>query len=121
MILDIPMMIRLHQDILQSQYSLRPILRSQFPRSMTILRQQLIFLSFLNLASTQEALGVDLNYTDANDDVYYAFQQTGDFVYPNFIVDLEELLDNGVRVALYYGDADYICNVRYNFDISTIS
>ncbi|KAI9813836.1 MAG: hypothetical protein M1827_003626 [Pycnora praestabilis] len=69
------------------------------------------FINFLNEASTQQALGVNLNYTmDANDEVYYAFQQTGDFVYPNFIEDLEMILDNGVRVALYYGDADYICN-----------
>ena len=34
------------------------------------------FTEYLNLASTQNALGVDLNYTDANDDVYYAFQQS---------------------------------------------
>lgn len=68
------------------------------------------FVDYLNLASVQNALGVNLNYTDANDEVYYAFQSTGDFVYDNFIEDLEEILDNGVRVALYYGDADYICN-----------
>jgi hypothetical protein len=52
---------------------------------------------------------VDLNYTDGNNDIYYAFQQTGDFVYPNFIEDLEMLLEAGVRVAMFYGDADYIC------------
>ena len=69
------------------------------------------FEDFLNLASTQEALGVDLNYTqDANDEIYYAFQQTGDFVFPNFIEDLEMILNNSVRVSLIYGDADYICN-----------
>ena len=68
------------------------------------------FADYLNLASTQNALGVNLNYTEFNDEVYFAFQQTGDFVYPNYLEDLEMLLDNGVRVALYYGDADYICN-----------
>ena len=38
------------------------------------------------------------------------FSLAGDWVYPNFLEDLEMILDNGVRVALYYGDADYICN-----------
>lgn len=56
------------------------------------------------------ALGVDLNYTSSNSEIYYAFQQTGDFVWPNFISDLEEILTRPVRVSLIYGDADYICN-----------
>ena len=68
------------------------------------------FTDYLNLASTQAALGVNLNYTDSNTDVYYAFQKTGDFVYPNFLTDLEMILNNSVRVALFHGDADYICN-----------
>jgi carboxypeptidase C (cathepsin A) len=68
-------------------------------------------LDFLNLESTQAALGVDTNYTSySNADIYYAFQQTGDFVYPNFLEDLEGILNNSVRVSLIYGDADYICN-----------
>ncbi|KAI9839537.1 MAG: hypothetical protein M1819_002163 [Sarea resinae] len=67
--------------------------------------------NYVNLPAVQNALGVDLNYTqDANNEVYYAFQNTGDFVYPNFIDDLEYLLSAGLRVNLYYGDADYICN-----------
>jgi carboxypeptidase C (cathepsin A) len=38
------------------------------------------------------------------------FQNTGDFIFPNFRQDLEYLLDQGVRVNLFYGDADYICS-----------
>lgn len=69
------------------------------------------FIDYLNQASVQNALGVDLNYSaDSNNEVYFAFQQTGDFVFPNFLEDLEMLLNNSVRVALFYGDADYICN-----------
>ncbi|EXJ90300.1 carboxypeptidase D [Capronia coronata CBS 617.96] len=70
------------------------------------------FADYLNLASTQEALGVDTNYTTtANDEVYFAFQQTGDFVYINLLEDLEQILNRStVRVTLVYGDADYICN-----------
>ena len=69
------------------------------------------FERLLNLASSQEALGVKLNYTSASSSaVYYGFAYTGDFVFPQFKTDLELLLNAGVRVALYYGDADYICN-----------
>ena len=62
------------------------------------------------LGSIQEALGVTLNYS-GNNGIYYAFQNTGDFIYPNFRLDLEYLLDQDVRVSLAYGDADYICKI----------
>jgi len=32
------------------------------------------FEDYLNLASVQNALGVNLNYTDSNSDIYWAFQ-----------------------------------------------
>lgn len=67
------------------------------------------FVDFLNMASTQQALGVNINYTSTSSrSVGSGFSSTGDFVYPIFIGDLEEILDNGVRVALIYGDADYV-------------
>jgi carboxypeptidase C (cathepsin A) len=70
------------------------------------------FIDFLNQASTQNALGVNINYTtDSSDEVNSDFESTGDFVFETFIGDLENLLNNDVRVALFYGDADYICNV----------
>ncbi|KNG81454.1 carboxypeptidase S1 [Aspergillus nomiae NRRL 13137] len=65
---------------------------------------------FLAKDSVMDAIGVNINYTQSNNDVYYAFQQKGDFVWPNFIEDLEEILALPVRVSLIYGDADYICN-----------
>ncbi|KAL9603027.1 MAG: hypothetical protein Q9219_001391 [cf. Caloplaca sp. 3 TL-2023] len=68
------------------------------------------FNDYLNQAAVQNALGVNLNYTQSNNDVGYAFANTGDFAYPNFIEDLEMILNNSVRVSLFYGDADYICN-----------
>ena len=68
------------------------------------------FEDYLNKESVQQALGVTVNYTKSNYDVYYAFSRSGDFGYPVFIDDLEFLLNSSVRVALFYGDADYICN-----------
>ena len=66
------------------------------------------YTDYLNLGHIQEALGVTVNYS-GNNGIYYAFQNSGDFIYPNFRLDLEYLLDQGVRVSLAYGDADYIC------------
>lgn len=66
---------------------------------------------YLNLPEVQEALGVTLNYSSANG-IYYAFQNSGDFIYPNFRLDLEHLLDQDIRVSLAYGDADYICKTH---------
>ena len=68
------------------------------------------FEDYLNQGYVQQAIGVDLNYTTANTDTYYAFQQTGDFIYESLIRDLQDILDSGVSVTLMYGDADYICN-----------
>lgn len=68
------------------------------------------FVDYLNQPEIQQALVVDTNYSsNANDEIYFAFQQTGDFVYPDFLTDLEMILNSSVRVALIYGDADYIC------------
>lgn len=69
------------------------------------------FVNYLNTANTQDVLGVNINYTaDSSSSVGDGFASTGDFVWPNYIEDLEEILGYGVRVALIYGDADYICN-----------
>ncbi|GAB7359909.1 hypothetical protein MBLNU230_g7436t1 [Neophaeotheca triangularis] len=69
------------------------------------------FEDYLNTAAVQNALGVNLNYTSPSSrQVSQGFQVTGDFVYPYFKEDLETILDNGIRVSLIYGDADYICN-----------
>lgn len=54
---------------------------------------------------------MNINYTTTNSPyVFTGFGQTGDFVFPIFKTDLEEILNSGVRVLLQYGDADYICN-----------
>jgi carboxypeptidase C (cathepsin A) len=68
------------------------------------------FSDYLNLPEIQEALGVTLNYSGGNT-IYFAFQNSGDFIFPNFRLDLEYLLDQDVRISLAYGDADYICKV----------
>ncbi|XXH04044.1 hypothetical protein Hte_010455 [Hypoxylon texense] len=69
------------------------------------------WVDYLNTAKVQNAIGVDINYTStSSQDIWIGFDYSGDFVYPNLLEDLEGLLGYGVRVAMIYGDADYICN-----------
>ncbi|KAK2800256.1 hypothetical protein FQN51_006164 [Onygenales sp. PD_10] len=69
------------------------------------------FMPYLNQSTIQNALGVNLNYTTPFDPYLWAtFARTGDWLWPDFIQYLSELLDLPVRVALIYGDADYIVN-----------
>lgn len=53
---------------------------------------------------------MDLNYTASNLRVFYAFEGSGDGIFTNSLADLEYILDQGVSVSLFYGDADYIYN-----------
>ncbi|KAL9124920.1 MAG: hypothetical protein Q9217_005800 [Psora testacea] len=68
------------------------------------------YLEYLNDADVQAAIGVVVNYTQSNDAVNSAFQHTGDGQRGNSIDQMSSLLSLGVRVALIYGDRDYLCN-----------
>lgn len=68
------------------------------------------YLDYLNSANVQASIGVGLNYTEISAPVATAFLSTGDYDRGNQISDMAFLLSLGVRVALIYGDRDYICN-----------
>ena len=68
------------------------------------------YLDYLNSADVQTAIGVSINYTETNSAVASAFIQTGDYERGDQISQMAYLLTLGVRVALVYGDRDYICN-----------
>ena len=68
------------------------------------------YMDYLNDASVQAAIGVPVNYTESTDTVSDVFQHTGDFARTDPIRDLASLLSKGVRIALLYGDRDYLCN-----------
>ena len=68
------------------------------------------YLEYLNSADVQDSIGVVVNYTETSDSVATAFLSTGDYDRGNQIPDMAYILSLGVRVALIYGDRDYICN-----------
>ncbi|KAK4118314.1 alpha/beta-hydrolase [Parathielavia appendiculata] len=65
---------------------------------------------YLNSKEVQLELGVPLNMSGISMPVWNAFMQTGDFVLGNNLPYLGNLLDEGVKVALVYGDRDFQCN-----------
>ncbi|KAK4545869.1 hypothetical protein LTR36_002433 [Oleoguttula mirabilis] len=65
---------------------------------------------YLNNASVLAAIGAKVNYTESSTYVQAGFISTGDTIRGGAIEDLAYLLSLGIRVALIYGDADYICN-----------
>lgn len=65
---------------------------------------------YLNNAAVLASIGARVNFTESNTYVYRGFAETGDLSRDDAIDELAALLARGVRVALIYGDADYICN-----------
>ncbi|KAG8627362.1 hypothetical protein KVT40_004845 [Elsinoe batatas] len=65
---------------------------------------------YLNNVTVQQSIGARINYTESNVRVQSAFLTTGDTIRIDPLADLVTLLRKGVRVALMYGDADWICN-----------
>ncbi|KAJ3090220.1 hypothetical protein HK102_004381 [Quaeritorhiza haematococci] len=65
--------------------------------------------SYLNRPEIQEAIGVDREFKGCNLEVNKNFLFAGDWMRP-YVRDLPPLLEQGVRVLIYAGDADYICN-----------
>ena len=72
------------------------------------------FIGSLAQSYVQAALGVPTNFTKPTNGVYEAFTATGDHprndLRGRYLADIGYLLDNGVKVTLFYGDRDYACN-----------
>ena len=68
------------------------------------------YIGYLNQHWVQRALGVPVNHSMLSVTVSAAFQSTGDMIRGGILNDIAYVLDNGVKVALVYGDRDYACN-----------
>lgn len=86
----------------RSVYDISQNALSPFPDSL--------YLDYLNQADVQQSIGVPVNYTQDSLTVYDSFLGTGDYSRGGILQDIVSLLEQGVRVALIYGDRDYICN-----------
>ncbi|KAJ3407021.1 hypothetical protein CcCBS67573_g00130 [Chytriomyces confervae] len=69
--------------------------------------------AYLNQPDIQEALGVDVAYKGCNMEVNQRFMLAGDWMRP-YVNLMPNILEEGVKVLIYAGDADYICNYMGN-------
>jgi carboxypeptidase C (cathepsin A) len=91
-----------YQQSNRNVYDITQMMPDSFPPSW--------YLDYLNSADVQQAIGAVVNYTESSGSVLNAFLSTGDYDRGGQISDMAYLLSLGVRVALIYGDRDYICN-----------
>jgi len=65
--------------------------------------------TYLNKPEVQEILGTDVTYKGCNMDINMKFMMQGDWNKP-FHLMVPPLLDAGIKILIYAGDADFICN-----------
>lgn len=69
--------------------------------------------AYLNDRKIQKALGVDRKYKGCDMNINLKFLLAGDWMKP-YVRNIPALLHEGVKVLIYAGDADYICNWKGN-------
>jgi hypothetical protein len=84
----------------RDEYDIRELQPDPFPYSF--------YIQYLNTPEVQKAIGAYQNYSESSSTVGNAFSVTGDDNREIGTVEvLKKLLDQGIYVLLYAGDADY--------------
>ncbi|KIS67893.1 putative carboxypeptidase 2 [Mycosarcoma maydis] len=87
----------------RDEYDIRELSPDPFPYSF--------YIDYLNTPAFQKAIGAFQNFSESSSTVSNAFSNTGDDGREEgTIEDVRALLDQGVQVVMYAGDADYNCN-----------
>ncbi|KZO96807.1 alpha/beta-hydrolase [Calocera viscosa TUFC12733] len=86
------------------EYDIRRLQPDPYPPNLTHLLHDPTLLAAIGVPSY-------VNWTQTSQTVYDKFAQTGDWM-TNSAPYLESVIDSGVRVTMYDGDADYICNYQ---------
>jgi len=94
----------IYDDVLnRDEYDIRELYPDPFPPQF--------YVQYLNTPEVQTAIGAFVNFSEYSPAVGNAFNTTGDDGREDGTVeDIKELLEQGITVMLYTGDADYNCN-----------
>ncbi|KXG47461.1 Peptidase S10, serine carboxypeptidase [Penicillium griseofulvum] len=87
----------------RDEYDMRELSPDRFPYSF--------YVEYLNSPKVQAAIGAYQNFSESSGTVSNAFGSTGDDDRESGTIEaVRKLLEAGVQVSLYFGDADYNCN-----------
>lgn len=87
----------------RDEYDMRELTPDPFPYSF--------YVDYLNTPEVQAAIGAYQNFSESSNAVSQAFTYTGDDNRESGTIEaIRSLLEQGVTVMLYAGDADYNCN-----------
>ena len=74
------------------------------------------YTKYLARADIKKKIGARANYQECSNSAYYGFAETGDDARP-LLATLSSVIQSGIQVAIYAGDADFICNYMGGFDV----
>lgn len=87
----------------RDEYDIRELTPDPFPYAF--------YVDYLNTPKVQQAIGAYVNFSESNSAVSNAFGSTGDDDREEGTIEaVRKLVNNGIYVVQYYGDADYNCN-----------
>ncbi|KAJ5765787.1 Peptidase S10 serine carboxypeptidase [Penicillium odoratum] len=87
----------------RDEYDMRELSSDPFPYEF--------YVDYLNSPEVQAAIGAYQNFSEYSYTVGNGFGSTGDDDrMDGTIGDVKELIESGVQVVMYFGDADYNCN-----------
>ncbi|KAG8874818.1 hypothetical protein FRB97_005636 [Tulasnella sp. 331] len=67
------------------------------------------YINYLQQKKIQQAIGAEVKYSQCNNGVFDKFTKEGDFT-RTLLPKLGDLANSGLKILIWYGDADYICN-----------
>lgn len=66
--------------------------------------------NYLNMPKVMKELGAEVErFEGCNNQLSNAFDMAGDWMHP-YVHKIPDILEDGIKVLVYTGDADYICN-----------
>ncbi|GAB7350124.1 hypothetical protein MBLNU459_g0788t1 [Dothideomycetes sp. NU459] len=75
------------------------------------------YVTYLQSSSVMSAIGAKATYAECPDAPYEKFSNTGDDS-RSFMATLGDVVESGIQVLLWAGDADWICNYQGGFNVA---